>query len=415
MNFCAYGGYLGGPSNRFGEAPADYNWGRANLCCSNLRCNNCGCEVEHEDGPSARLYYCDCTDWRSTSIECLIEEGDRLPAILPPWRCLGHPVRSWIGSFPPAELDALQETKDELELARTWDRLYHAWALTPGQDAVLSVLAEARAATLLQFWCWNPQTADVSALCALLEAIDDPDQAELVARTLHRVSQASEALELPVLAQHLVFRPGFAASLIPLLDKSWLRQNASRLMESDPECAAVLCWKAARADAGWDSDALRTLPLEVLRAQAATMPRSRLRPEELDAYWERDYRWLSKHLDQLCREASDFYFYFESQLEQRSWEPEKSVLALWKEQAYDIEHAYNALPALVRYDPNWVVANLGEIIDRSRIRGVWLVDQLKQAGVDIGPLMPVLEKREPEDLKGHLALWCPESEAAGLR
>ena len=76
----------------------------------------------------------------------------------------------------------------------------------------------------------------------------------------------------------------------------------------------------------------------------------------------------------------------------------------------DPEHAYNALPALIRYAPEWVVANLGEIIDRSDTRGVWLVDELKRAGVDIRPLLPVLRERDLADLESSLPLWFPEGD-----
>jgi hypothetical protein len=412
LNFCAEGGYMVGHSQSIGSEPSDYNWGRAGIGCSRLKCTECGAMVRAEARARDRYYECDCTQWRCSYLESVTEYRTRgpadIPVEMPPWRCIGHPVRDWPGAFSEDELRELAIADDYRELAGKWDKSYHRWASTPGQKALLEQLSDASAPALLQFWSWNPEACDQD-IVAVVKKIEDPQYARVVAQGLNKVYRQDKTPEVLEIMREMALKPGFCTAFIPLIDKYWLRRHAQRMLDADPDCAKVLCARAARGDCGWDKDALRTLPLELIRGNVAKMPRSQL-TDELQVYYERDYTWLSDHMPELCREASDFFFYFESHLEKHDWSPDEEMLVLWHEQALDPENAHNALPGLVKFDREWVCENLGDIIDRSKTRGVWLVDELKQAGVDIRPLLPILRERDPKDLEGHLPLWFPEEE-----
>lgn len=408
LDFCAGGGYLVGPDQTVSD---DFNWGRGGTGCGQLVCGECGQAVRNSASQLSRTYRCDCAHWRADRLESMEESYPVGPADLPvekpPWKCAGHPRRSEPGSLTEKER-ALLSGGEPRELARAWERAYHPYAQVPRGSEVLRLVERGPAEAQLIFLTWNPGIEQARALPELVASLQDSSLAALATRGLVNLLRAADDPRALEQLRAQATRPGWVEPALPHLSKAWLREHAAEIVAAQPEAAKALCSRAARADVGWDPQALRTLPLEVLRAGAATMPRSRLRVGELHPYWERDCDWLVRNLAALCSEASDFYFYFEEFLLERDWEPDSEVLELWHEQAMDEEHSYNALPPLIRFEREWVVENLGEILDRSGTRGVWLVDELRQSGLDIRPLLPVLEARDPKDLRSHLPLWFPE-------
>lgn len=402
-----------GAEGTISEDPHDFNWGRARTGCNNLVCTKCQETVSWEVSTRTRRYTCSCTKWDCRFTESVTEYYTMgpadIPVEMPPWRCAGHPQRQDSKPLTESEVAQLKASEDShITMAQKWEGAYFPWAHSPRGVEVLALIQSGDPLGQLTFYGWNPTLDGATRTAGLVSKLQNPEHAGLAARTLAQVYKASSDPIVLKQLQQLALRKDWASEAIPYLDKSWLRQRANDIVKADPSAAAALCSRAGRADIGWDQHALKTLPVEVLRAGAAKMPRSRLRAEELEVYWERDYEWLSSNLPKLCEEASDFYFYFEDFLLRHGWEPSPRIVSVWRAQAFDTEHAYNSLPPLVRFDAVWVTEHLGEIIDKSQTRGVWLVDKLRQAGVDIEPLLPVLKERDPKDLESHLPLWFPD-------
>lgn len=393
-----------------GSVADQFNWGRADTGCSNLVCTKCGDQVVWEKKTFIRHYKCSCTEWECRHLEAVtayyIEGPADIEVEMPPWRCAGHPQTESPGPLSKKERAAL--LVEDSEAVHRWDRAYHTWAHTERASEILTLLEQSAVVTQLLFFELNPNLPGATRVADLAARMEDPGQAEMVSLTLAAVYKATSDQRVLEQMQRQALRPGWSADIIPYLEKPWLLEHAEEIVKAAPQAAARLCARAGRGSYGWDTKALAQLPLEVLRAGAAVMPRGRLYADELDVYWERDYEWLAAHMPELCSEASDFYFYFQEFLDRRGWQPNERIIQVWRAQAVDIEHAYNALPPLIRYDREWVVAHLGEIIDKSQTRGVWIVDKLKRVGVDIEPLIPVLRERDPKDLESHLPLWFPE-------
>jgi hypothetical protein len=397
------------------EDPHDYNWGRSQSGCNNLVCQDCQQPVSHSVRGTTRHYECECTKWPCRGLESVTTyrtEGPAdIPIEMPPWRCAGHPLMTSPGPLSAQERDEITAPGEPVQMARRWDIAYHRWAHTERSVEVLQLTEAGPSLARLHFYSWNPSAPGSSEVAELVADWNDTAQSGWASGILARVYKATRSEAVLEQMRDQAFRPGWSEKVLRHLDKSWLREHAAEIVRAAPDCAEELCRRAGMADYGWDQDALRELPLEVLRAGAATMGRTRLKADELEVYWERDYEWLIRNIAQLCQQASDFYFYIEDFLLHRNWVPGKACMKVWYEQAMDVERAYNALPQLVRHDPEWVMDNLAEIIVRSKTRGVWLVDLLKRVGVNIKLLLPVLEASDPEDLKSHLPLWFPKEHA----
>ncbi len=416
MNFCFDRGFLAGPKDVIPDEPQAYNWGRSGEGCSRLRCDRCRQWVTWRL-EKARNYSCRCTDYKSASLECLGEvryqgPGD-IPIEMPPWRCVGHPIRTEADPYTSAELTVMFNCESPFQQL---DREYHHWLGTArSQQLAEAVGAALRRGELprqarLAGCMFYDIVPDAPGHLVLSEFIsEDRDviqrQCSALAKRVSKIPQFLEALRRMALQDESTI----AAVRHLTNDRDWLLNHASDLMSIDPKVAEPLFQNTAVCGYNWDQDALRRLPLTAIRPFAATMPRRGLNREELHVYWERDFGWLCQNYSDLCRQASDFAYYSKSYFSERGWKPDPKTIQVWRQQAYLMNDCHGSIPQLIEHDRDWLIEHLPEVVEKSGVRGIWVLSALKEVGVDLRPLISPIRAldRIGDNWDQHLKWWFP--------
>lgn len=409
MNYCFRRGYLAGPGQSIPEDPSHFNWERSGEGCSHLKCSQCGSAVTHQLERAARRYRCQCTSYDATGLEWLDEvsykgPGDCITIEMPPWSCAGHPL-----AVDFCEIGSVFESPN---LFVALDRAYNYARGTPGAELLAQELGRRLQAPRLKialkrdacrFYRFNPEASGWQALLRLVDR--PPKDPELLKNLCLALSVRADRAGLRALA----LNPISTAQAVEVMefDREWLLENAAAIHQANARAGPALFQRTAGQGYGWDRRALLELPLEIIRPQAAFMPRRSLGMEDLKSYWERDFEWLSQNYGQICRQASDFFFYSQEFFRARGWRPDAAALEVWREQAGTNEHCYNSIPALVEFDREWLVKNLVEVVKASGVRGIWVMDLLHRAGVDIRPLIEAVRAldRYPDNWEENFSYW----------